>query len=222
MLRRLPRREKLRSLILLLLCSLVASPAQSLPSPSSQKLSLTPRQAVLLALKQNPQQLMQTAVFYLVDTIGLSLGVNFAVWIGVPRFGGAKTADLGILLFRIANTIFVLIWTDMTPGNYIGHVLLLLGIGTGLLLPGVSLLSTRTLDRRFQNEAASYFFLRQVGASLGVTAAAVLIDQRMTMHSSRLLDTANRLDPVAQRVLQDFAFPIATLANGTSVPDPGN
>ena len=170
-----------------------------------------------------PYDAQQTAVFYLVDTIGLSLGVNFAVWIGVPRFGGAKTAGLGILLFGIANTIFLLIWTDMTPGNYIGYVLLLLGIGTGLLLPGVSLLSTGTLDRRFQNEAASsYFFLRQVGASLGVTAAAVLIDQRMTIHSSRLLDTANRLDPAAQRVLQDFASLVATRANGTSVPDPGN
>ena len=58
MLRRLPRREKLRSLLLLLLCSPVGSPAQSLPSPTSQKLSLTLRQAVLLALKQNPQQLI--------------------------------------------------------------------------------------------------------------------------------------------------------------------
>jgi hypothetical protein len=64
----------------------------------------------------------------------------------------------------------------MTPGTYIGYVLLLLGIGTGLLLSGVSLLSTGTLDRRFQNEAASsYFFLRQLGASLVVTVAAVLI-----------------------------------------------
>jgi hypothetical protein len=74
-----------------------------------------------------------------------------------------------------------------------------------------------------QNEAAtSYFFLRQVGASLGVSAAAVLIDQRMTVHSSRLLDTTNRLDPIVQRVLRDLASLIAARANGTSVPDPGN
>jgi hypothetical protein len=38
----------------------------------------------------------------------------------VFRFGGAKTAGLGIILFGIANTIFVFIWTDMTPGNDIG------------------------------------------------------------------------------------------------------
>jgi hypothetical protein len=89
-------------------------------------------------------------------------------------------------------------------------------------LAGISL-STGSLEKRFQNEAASsYLFLRQVGASLGVTAAAVLIDQRMTVHSSRLLDTANRLDPAVQRVLRDFASLIAARANGTSVPEPGN
>ena len=80
----------------------------------------------------------QTAVFYLVDTIGMFLGVSFAVWIGVPRFGGAKTAGLGIILFGIANAIFVLIWTDMTPGNGIAYVLFLLGIGSGLSLAGIS------------------------------------------------------------------------------------
>jgi hypothetical protein len=151
------------------------------------------------------------------------LGVSFAVCIGVPRFGGAKTAGLEIILFGVANAIFVLIWTDRTPGNDIAYVLFLLGIGSGLLLAGISLLSTGTLERRFQDEpASSYFFLRQVGASLGVSAAAVLIDQRMTMHSSRLLDTANRLDPIVQRVLRDFASLISARANGTSVSDPGN
>jgi hypothetical protein len=162
-------------------------------------------------------------VFYLVDTIGMFLGVSFAVCIGVPRFSGAKTAGLEIILFGVANAIFVLIWTDRTPDNDIAYVLFLLGIGSGLLLAGISLLSTGTLERRFQDEPAScYFFLRQVGASLGVSAAAVLIDQRMTMHSSRLLDTANRLDPVVQRVLRDFASLIAARAHGTGVSDPGN
>jgi hypothetical protein len=109
----------------------------------------------------------------------------------------------------------------MTPGNDIAYVLFLLGIGSGLLLAGISLLSTGTLEKRFHNEAASsYFFLRQIGASLGVSAAAVLIDQ--TVHSSRLLDTANRLDPVVQRVLRDFASLITARGNGTSVSDPGN
>jgi hypothetical protein len=44
----------------------------------------------------------------------------------------------------------------------------------------------------------------------------------MTVHSSRLLDTANRLDPAVARVLRDFSSLIAARANGTSVPNPGN
>ncbi len=170
-----------------------------------------------------PYNAQQTAVFYLVDSVAMFLGVSVAVWVGVPRFGAAKTAGLGIILFGIANTIFVFIWTDTTPGSDIGYVLFLHGLGSGLFLAAISLLSTGTLERRFQNEAASsYFFLRQVGSSLGVTAAAVLIDQRMTVHSSRLLDVANRLDPTVQTVLREFAALISARANGTSVPDPGN
>jgi len=165
----------------------------------------------------------QTSVFYLVDTIGLLTGVSVAVWIGVPRFGGAKTAALGSLLFGACMAAFVFSWTDQTPGSYIGWLLLLHGTGVGLLLAGTSLLSTGSLDRRFQNEAAtSYFFLRQLGASLGVTAAAVLIDQRMTVHSSRILDAANRLNPAVQTTLRDFAAVIAARGDGTSVPNPGN
>jgi hypothetical protein len=170
-----------------------------------------------------PYDAQQTAVFYLVDSVAMFLGVTAVVWIGLPHFGAAKTAAFGIILFGIANTIFVFIWTDTTPGIDIGYVLLLHGLGSGLFLASISLLSTGTLERRFQNEAASsYFFLRQVGSSLGVTAAAVLIDRRMTVHSARLLDVANRLDPAVQTVLREFAALISARANGTSVPDPGN
>jgi hypothetical protein len=45
----------------------------------------------------------------------------------------------------------------MTPGNFIPYLLFLLGIGSGLLLAGISLLSTGTLEKRFQNEAASSY-----------------------------------------------------------------
>jgi hypothetical protein len=43
-----------------------------------------------------PYNAQQTAVFYLVDTIGMFLGVSFAVWIGVPRFGerGPRVSEL--------------------------------------------------------------------------------------------------------------------------------
>jgi MFS transporter, DHA2 family, multidrug resistance protein len=170
-----------------------------------------------------PYNAQQAAMFYVVDTIGLFIGVSAAVWFGVPRFGGALTAATGVALFGCTNLAFVYMWTGATPGADVAILLLADGLGVGLLLVGMSLLSTGSLERRFQNEAAtSYFFLRQLGASIGVSLAAVLIDQRMTVHSSRLLDTANRLDPTAGRFLEDFARVIATRGNGTSVPVPGN
>jgi len=58
MLRRPHRRRKTRSLVLLLFCLPATTFAQSVPASSPQKLSLTLRQAVLLALKQNPQQII--------------------------------------------------------------------------------------------------------------------------------------------------------------------
>jgi outer membrane protein TolC len=51
-------RRKICTLSLFLACLSAAALAQSVPASSPQKLSLTLRQAVLLALKQNPQQLI--------------------------------------------------------------------------------------------------------------------------------------------------------------------
>jgi hypothetical protein len=155
MLRRSHRRRKTRSLVLLLFCLPATTFAQSVPASSTQKLPLTLRQAVLLALKQNSQQIIallqvqqsgrdsqiapapllpqadlglyvipqylrilqpynaqQTAVFYLVDAIGLFLGVNSAVWIGVPRLGSENRgaarnlpADLAVFAQLAASNL---------------------------------------------------------------------------------------------------------------------
>jgi outer membrane protein len=58
MLRRLLWQEKIWSLILLLYLVPAKSPAQPIPPSSPPTLSLTLRQAVLLALKQNPQRVI--------------------------------------------------------------------------------------------------------------------------------------------------------------------
>ena len=58
MLRQPHGRRKICSLTLLLSCLPATASAQSVPASSPQKLSLSLRQAVLLALKQNPQQLI--------------------------------------------------------------------------------------------------------------------------------------------------------------------
>ena len=66
--------------------------------------------------------------------------------------------------------------------------------------------------------STSYFFIRQLGNTFGVTAATVLFDHRMTLHSSRLLDVANRLDPIVGNTLSQYATLIHRNAGGSSNP----
>ncbi len=58
MLRRLRERRNICSLTLFLSCLSATTFAQSVPASSPQKLLLTLRQAVLLALQQNPQEII--------------------------------------------------------------------------------------------------------------------------------------------------------------------
>jgi len=62
------------------------------------------------------------------------------------------------------------------------------------------------------------FFVRQLGSTFGVTAATVLFDRRMTLHSSRLLDVANRLDAATRSTLAQYANLIHR--NGGAGSDP--
>jgi MFS transporter, DHA2 family, multidrug resistance protein len=65
-----------------------------------------------------------------------------------------------------------------------------------MLIPGVGMLILPAIDLRFISfGAAIYLFFRSFGASIGVSAVLVLLDIRQTLHSSRLLDTANQLNP---------------------------
>ena len=66
--------------------------------------------------------------------------------------------------------------------------------------------------------STTYFFVRQLGNTFGVTAATVLFDRRMTLHSSRLLDMSNRLDPTTRSTLAQYADLIHRNGGATSVP----
>jgi MFS transporter, DHA2 family, multidrug resistance protein len=62
------------------------------------------------------------------------------------------------------------------------------------------------------------FFTGQLGNTFGVTAATVLFDRRMTFHSSRLLDVANRIDPVVTRTRSTYSGLIHRNGGPGSVP----
>ena len=165
----------------------------------------------------------QTALFSVPYVLGIAAGINVILWVLLPRFNPAQILVLGLVLFFMANLGFVYMWTAETPGNDIVLLLVLSGFGIGTMLAATSLLSTAPIEKRYLQEAVtSYYFIRQFGSSLGVTAAAVLIDRRMTFHSSRMLDQANRLNPTVETVLRGFSGLIAQRAGGASVPTPGN
>src|SRR5580658_5762308 len=66
--------------------------------------------------------------------------------------------------------------------------------------------------------STSYFFVRQLGNTFGVTAATVMFDHRQTLHSSRLVDVANRLDPTLQSTLSQYSSLIARDGGAASNP----
>jgi hypothetical protein len=66
--------------------------------------------------------------------------------------------------------------------------------------------------------STTYFFVRQLGNTFGVTAATVMFDRRMTLHSSRLLDISNRLDATTRSTLAQYATLIHR--NGGASSDP--
>ena len=63
-----------------------------------------------------------------------------------------------------------------------------------------------------------FFFVRQLGNTFGVTAATVMFDRRMTFHSSRLLDVANRIDPIVTSTLSSYSNLIHRNGGPGSVP----
>jgi MFS transporter, DHA2 family, multidrug resistance protein len=66
--------------------------------------------------------------------------------------------------------------------------------------------------------STTYFFVRQLGNTFGVTAATVMFDRRMTLHSSRLLDISNRLDATTRSTLSQYADLIHRNGGGSSDP----
>jgi DHA2 family multidrug resistance protein len=69
--------------------------------------------------------------------------------------------------------------------------------------------------------STSYFFVRQLGNTFGVTAATVMFDHRQTLHSARLVDVANRLDPTLQSTLSQYSSLIARDGGAASNPTLG-
>lgn len=162
---------------------------------------------------------MQTGGFISMYTTGLGIGLVVCLRHLLPRYGGAATLGVGLFLLAITCGSFIYIWTPTTPTIVLAPALLLQGFSLAPALIGASNVATANAPLPdFADVSTAYFFNRQLGNTFGVTAATVLFDHRMTFHSSRILDVANRLDPRLRFTLSQYAALIHRNGGGGSNP----
>jgi MFS transporter, DHA2 family, multidrug resistance protein len=153
---------------------------------------------------------------------GLFCGGLLSLRIFLPKLGGLYAALLGFSLLLVCYVTSIDLWTPDTPT----YVLVLIMFGQGFAI-GPMWFSVANLAvgqvalPRLSEAEATYYFVRQMGNSFGVSAASVLFDRRLTLHSSRLLDTANRLDPATARFLRAVGTTVAKNTGGSTHPDWG-
>ena len=147
----------------------------------------------------------QTGFFYFVDCLASLVGYYLMMKLS-PQFGLFASNLAALILFIVGNFGFVHVLTGDTPGATINIFLVCHGVSTGMLIPGIGMLILPAIDLRFISfGTAIYLFFRNLGASIGVSAVLALLDIRQTLHSSRLLDTANQLNPQLAQKLRAFA-----------------
>jgi DHA2 family multidrug resistance protein len=130
-----------------------------------------------------------------------------------------RSSAIGLLLLIATYGTIVYIWTPTTPTVILAPALFFQGFSLAPVLIGASNIVTSNVSiADFSDISSSYYFVRQLGNTFGVTAATVIFDRRMTLHSSRLLDTANRLDVTTRSTLAQYANLIHR--NGGAGSDP--
>jgi MFS transporter, DHA2 family, multidrug resistance protein len=161
----------------------------------------------------------QTGGFISAYSAGLGIGLMTSLHYVMPRLGGRRMVALGAVMMCAVCINFIYIWTPTTPTWLLALSTFLQGMSLAPLLLGASTVATGEVAFSDLNEVStSYFFLRQLGNTFGVTAATVMVDHRQTLHSSRLVDVANRLDPTLQSTLSQYSSLIARDGGAASNP----
>ena len=166
---------------------------------------------------------MQTGEFISLYAAGLGVGLVLSLRIVIPKLGAPWTLTAGLSLLAVVFGIYIYLWTPDTPGVFLGCTLFTQGVFIGMVLISVAnvVASHFGLVELSEGET-TYFYIRQLGNTFGVTASTVIFDHRMTLHSSRLLDVANRLYPTTQSTLAQYRALISRNGGGTSIPGFGS
>jgi MFS transporter, DHA2 family, multidrug resistance protein len=162
---------------------------------------------------------LQAGGFISMYTLGLGLGLQLALHVLIPRLGPVRTLVCGLLLLVGTYLAICYIWTPTTPTLILAPAIFLQGFCIGpVILAAGNVVSANAPIADVNDISTTYFFVRQLGNTFGVTAATVLFDRRMTLHSSRLLDVSNRLDATTRSTLAQYANLIHR--NGGASSDP--
>jgi MFS transporter, DHA2 family, multidrug resistance protein len=161
----------------------------------------------------------QTGGFISMYTSGLGAGLVVSLRFLLPRIGGPRTLGLGLFFLIATCASLIYVWTPTTPTSILVSAIFLQGFSLAPTLLGASNIATANAQLPDLNDVSTtYFFVRQLGNTFGVTVATILFDHRMTLHSSRLLDVANSVDPITRRTLTDYAAVIHRNGGGGSNP----
>jgi DHA2 family multidrug resistance protein len=161
----------------------------------------------------------QTGWFISAFTLGLGSCNMLSLNVLLPRLGGPKTVGLGLICMIATFSAFVYVWTPTTPTYVLMGFIYLQGASLSPSLLGAANISTgNALPADLNDVSTMFFFTRQLGNTFGVTAATVFFDRRMTFHSSRLLDVANRIDPTVTSTLSTYSALIHRNGGPGSVP----
>jgi DHA2 family multidrug resistance protein len=103
---------------------------------------------------------------------------------------GAKTViALALVIEMTSQLLLAQHLTTDTPDHFLWIPLALNGVFIALSVPILGTAAFAGLrSEEVSNARALYYGFRQIGASIGVTLAVILIDRRMTLHSARLFD----------------------------------
>jgi DHA2 family multidrug resistance protein len=162
---------------------------------------------------------LQAGGFISMYTLGLGLGLQLTLHVLIPRLGPIRTLVFGMLLLIATYVVIFYIWTPTTPTVVLAPVIFLQGfcVAPALIAAG-NIVTSNAPVADVNDISTTYFFVRQLGNTFKVTAATVMFDRRMTLHSSRLLDVSNRLDATTRSTLAQYTDLIHRNGGATSVP----
>jgi MFS transporter, DHA2 family, multidrug resistance protein len=108
---------------------------------------------------------------------------------GIVKFGQRKTIAFAFSMLVLSMLIFARLITSGTPEIYYALPLALYAFCLAPMLSSIGSGTVGKVDAKSQLDAVSiYMTFRQLGTSLGVTLASIMLHQRETLHSSRLYE----------------------------------